>query len=95
MVYKYELSLKLYWRRFVNRKDWKPTSSSYICIKHLEEKYYKKGKNSTRYRLAINMKPVATIFDPKKVIRNKQCYLTNLYSSENTEETFISRRSII
>ena len=31
----------------------------------------KKGKNSTRYRLAINMKPVATIFDPKKVSRNK------------------------
>ena len=47
------------------------------------------------YRLAINMKPVATIFDPKKVVRNKQYYLTNLYSWENTEETFISRRSII
>ena len=95
MVYKYEQSLKLYWRRFVNQKDREPTSSSYICIKHFEEKYYKKGKNSARYRLAINMKPVATIFDPKKVIRNKQCYLTNLYSSENTEETFISRGSII
>ena len=95
MVYKYELSLKLYWRRFVNRKDWEPTSLSYICIKHFEEKYYKKGKNSTRHHLAINMKPVATTFDPKKVIRNKQCYLiTNLYSLENTEETFISRRLI-
>ena len=66
----------------------------HICIKHFEEKYYKKRKNSTRYCLAINMKPVATIFDLKKVIRNKQCYLTNLYSSENTEETFISRRLI-
>ena len=41
------------------------------------------------------MKPVVTIFDPKKVIRNKQCYLTNLYSPENTEETFISRKSFI
>ena len=41
------------------------------------------------------MKPVATLFNPKKVIRNKQCYLTNLYSSENTEETFISRGSFI
>ena len=69
-------------------EDWEPTSSSYICIKHFEGRYYKKGKN-------INMKPVATVFDPKKVIRNKQCYLTNLYSSENTEETFISRKSII
>ena len=66
MVYKYELSLKLYWRRFVNRKDWKPISSSYVCIKHFEEKYYKKGKSGTRYCLAINMKPVATMFDPEK-----------------------------
>ena len=45
--------------------------SLYICIKHFEEKYQKKGKNNTRYRLAINMKPAATIFDRKKVIRNK------------------------
>ena len=95
MVYKYKLSLKLYWRRFVNRKDWEPTSSSYICIKHFEEKYYKKGKNSTHYRLAINMKLVATVIDPKKVIRNKQCYFDNLYSSEDSKETFISRRSTI
>ena len=70
-----------------------PVIYMYIYI-HFEGKYYKKGKNSTRYRLAINMKPVATIFNPKKVIRNKQCYLTNLYSSEKTEETFISRRLI-
>ena len=95
MVCKCELSLKLYWRRFVNRKDWKPTSSSYVCIKHFEEKYYKKGKNSTRYFLAINTKPVATMFDPKKVIRNKQCYLiTNLYSLENTEEMFVYIKKI-
>ena len=78
IVYKYKLSLKLYWRRFVDRKDRDPTSSSYIGIKHFEERYYEKGRNSTGYRLSINMKPVATIFDPKKVIRNKQCYLTNL-----------------
>ena len=58
--------LKLYWRRFVNRKDWEPTFSLCICIKHFEEKYYKKSKNSTRHRLVINMKPVATIFEPKK-----------------------------
>ena len=95
MVYKCELSLKFYWRRFVNRKVWEPTSSLYICIKHFEEKYYNRGKNSTRYRLAINMKPVMTISVPNKVIRDKQCYLIiNLHSSENTEETFISRRLI-
>ena len=37
--------LKKRWVKFVNWKDWEPTSSSYICIKHFEEKYYEKGKN--------------------------------------------------
>ena len=67
------------WIRFGNRKDWQPSSSSYICIKHFEEKYYKKGKNSKRYRLAMNMKPVTTIFDPKKVI-NKNSEINNVTS---------------
>ena len=44
MVYKCELPLKLYWRRFIDLKDWERNSSSYICIKHFEEKYYKKVK---------------------------------------------------
>ena len=85
------------WIRFVNRKDWQPSSSSCMYIKHFEEKYYKRVKNSKRYRLALNrlMKPFATIFDPKKVNnKNSEINLTNRYSSENTEETFISRRSI-
>ena len=73
--------------RFLNRRDWEPIFSLYICTKHFEEKYYKKGKNSKRYRLAMNMKPVRTIFDPKKAINNNNF-------SEITEETFISRRSI-
>ena len=55
------------WIRFVNRNDWQPSSSSYRCIKHFEEKYYKKVKNSKRYQLAMNVKPFATILDPKKV----------------------------
>ena len=55
------------WIKFVNRKDWKPTSSSYICIKHFEEKYYKKGKNDKGFRLNKKLKPVPTIFDPTKV----------------------------
>ena len=82
--------------RFVNRKDWQPSSSSYICIKHFEEKYYKKVKNNRRYRLLMNMKPFAIFATIRKKltikIHNKQCYLTNLYSSETTEEMFISRR---
>ena len=61
--------------RFANRKDWETASSSYICVKHFEEKYYKKGKNSTHDRLAINMKPVVTIFDPKKVSEIKNVML--------------------
>ena len=65
------------WIRFVNRKDWQPISSSYICIKHFEEKCYKKIKNSKRYRLAMNMKPFATIFDPKKV-NNKNSEINNV-----------------
>ena len=56
-------------------KGWEPTSWSYICIKHFEEKYYEKG--SKCYRLAMNMKPVATILDPKKVI-NKNLEIINV-----------------
>ena len=50
------------------------------CIKHFEEKYYQKvNVYSKRYRLAINMKPVATIFDPKKVT-NKNSEIKNATS---------------
>ena len=69
-----EEDLKKRWIKFVNRKDWVPTSLSYICIKDFEEKYYKKGKC---YHLVLNMKPVPTIFDPKKVI-NKISEINNV-----------------
>ena len=49
------------WIKFVN---WKP---SYICIKHFEEKYYKKGENDKHFRLNKKLKPAPTIFDPTKV----------------------------
>ena len=86
------------WIRLVNQKDWQPSSSSNICIKHFEEKYYKKNKNSKRYRLAMKMKPFATIFDPKN-INNKNSEINNVTSPiciprRTTEETFISRRLI-
>ena len=45
-VQRQEEDLMKRWTRFVNRKDWQSSSSSYICIKHLEEKCYKKGKNA-------------------------------------------------
>ena len=41
---------------------------SYICIRYIGEKYYKKDKSSKRYGLAINTKPVLTIFNPKTFI---------------------------
>ena len=41
-----------------------PTTASIICIKHFEEKYYRKGKNNKRYRLTKTLKPVTTIFNP-------------------------------
>lgn len=56
--------LRKRWVKFVNRKDWNPTTSSFICIKHFESKYYKKGDNGNRYRLVKSLKPVPTIFDP-------------------------------
>ena len=66
-----EESLRKIWIKFVNRKDWEPTPSSFICIKHFEEKYYRKGKNDKRYRLTKTLKPVPTIFNPN--IQTSQC----------------------
>ena len=64
-------SLRKIWIRFVDRKDWEPTPSSFICIKHFEEKHYWKGKNDKRYRLTKTLKPVPTIFNSN--IQTSQC----------------------
>ena len=56
--------LKKIWVRFVNRKDWSPSNSSVICIKHFEKKYLKMGERKKRCRLHMRKKPVPTIFDP-------------------------------
>ena len=39
-----ENDLRRRWIRFVNRKDWKPTASFFICRRHFEPKYVKKGE---------------------------------------------------
>ena len=102
-----EEDLKKRWIKFIYRKGLEPISLSYLCIRHFEEKYLKKDKNSKRYRLAINMKPVLTIFDPKTVI-NKNSEINNVASSisipfrsprkclyqEDQYESFISKDSI-
>ena len=66
-----EESLRKIWIRFENRKDWEPTPSSFIYIKHFKEKYYRKDKNDKRYRLTKTLKRVPTIFNPK--IQTSQC----------------------
>ena len=60
---KKEESLRKIWIKFVNRKDWEPTPSSFICIKHFEEEYYRKDENDKRYRLTKTLKPVPAIFN--------------------------------
>ena len=57
--------------KFVNRNDWETKPSSFICIKHFQEKYYRNGKNDKRYRLTKTLKPVPTIFNPN--IQTSQC----------------------
>ena len=64
-------SLRKMWIWFVDRKDWELTPSSFICIKHFEEKHYWKGKNDKRYRLTKTLKPVPTIFNSN--IQTSQC----------------------
>ena len=91
-----ELSPKLYCRRkqngifFSKRRRPKKRFKTHflvICIiRHFEEKY-KKAKNIKRYSLAMIMKPVPTIFDPKTVI-NKNSEKNNV-----TSPIIISRRS--
>ena len=49
--------------RFVNRKDWSPSNSSVICIKHFEKEYLKMGEGKKRCRLDMSMKPIPTLFD--------------------------------
>lgn len=54
--------LKNLWIRFVNRKDWVATNSSVICLKHFDNKFYKKGDSGKRYRLRHELKPIPTIY---------------------------------
>ena len=64
MIVVIEKYLRKIWIKFVNRKDWEPTNSSYICIKQFEDKYYQKGEGNKWYRSIKALKPAPTIFDP-------------------------------
>ena len=54
-----DADLRKRWIYFVNRKDWKPSKHSVICIDHFEEKYVKVGKQ--RCKLLWSLLPVPTI----------------------------------
>ena len=54
--------MKKLWVKFINRKDWSVTKTSFICIKHFESKYIKKGASGKRFRLNNELKPVPTIY---------------------------------
>ena len=54
--------IKNRWIKFVNRKDWQPTSSALICIQHFEGKFLKKGEHEKRFRLIKTLKPIPTIY---------------------------------
>ena len=77
-----EEHLRKIWTKFVNRKDWEPTNSSYICIKHFEGKYYQKGEGNKRLRTIITLKYVPTIFDPSdpNFRSSSACQITSLVS---------------
>ena len=79
--------LRKIWIKFVNSKDWEPTNSSYICIKHFEDKYYQKGQGNKRFRLIKTSKPVPTIFDPS----NPNCQ--NSAACQVTSPVSIPRKS--
>ena len=36
--------LRKRWERFVNRKDWKPSTKFVVCIKHFKPKYLSEEK---------------------------------------------------
>ena len=55
-----EEHLRKTWIKFVKRKDWEPTNSSYIYIKHFEDNYYQKGEGNKSFRLMKTLKPVPT-----------------------------------
>ena len=55
--------MKIYnrWIKFVNRKDWQPTSSAVVCIKHFEGKFLKKCEDEKMFRVIKTLKPIPRI----------------------------------
>ena len=77
-----EKNLQKTWIKFVNRKDWELTNSSFICIKRFEDKYYQRGEGNKQFQLIKILKPVPTIFDPSNphFHNSSACQVTLLVS---------------
>ena len=60
------LELLKKWIKFVNCRDWKPTKSSVICIRHFKEEFLNRGKRIT---LKKNLQPYPTIHTGKALKR--------------------------
>ena len=55
------------WVKFVNRRDWKPTKNSVICIKHFKEEFICHGKKNA---LKWESHPIPTIHTEKALKRH-------------------------
>ena len=64
------------WIKFVNRKDWQPTSSPVICNKHFEGKSLKKGEHEKWFRLIKTLKPIPTIYPASTKTSSSICKLS-------------------
>ena len=54
------------WVKFVNRRAWKPSKSSVICVKHFQEQYIINGQTKN---LKWEMQPVPTLHTAKALKR--------------------------
>ena len=52
------------WIKSVNRNNLFPPKNSFLCLKHLEDKYILKGK---RNKLNWNLQPIPTIHSEKRI----------------------------
>ena len=70
--------LRKIWITYVNRKDWEPTNSSYICMNHFDNKYYQKTESNKRFKLIKTLKPVLTVSDSSNLnFQNSACQVAS------------------
>ena len=80
------------WIKFVNRKDWQPTSSAVICIKHFESKFLKKGEHEKRFKLIKTLKPIPTIYP---ALRKHRPHIKYLFQENPQRKEFFKKISMM